>query len=220
MRYGCESPCQSEIVKAKMRQSCIDRYGVAYPMQNFDIMEKRKQTSINKYGTAFPFERQEIRDKAIVTSLEKYGVTNPIHALEIRAKTDWSQQKRKEYETMKRNGTYGKSKPEDRLYEILCEIFGADNVERQALVHKWPIDFYVKSTNTYIQYDSYWHGVGRDINEVAEHKNKRDVMIHRKMLTDIAQERYFVEHDMKLVRVQGLLFQQITQESIKRILKV
>jgi hypothetical protein len=28
----------------------------------------------------------------------------------------------------------------------------------------WPVDFYVKSINTYIQYDSeYWHGLDRSI---------------------------------------------------------
>lgn len=219
MHYGCESPLQSDVVKAKMRQSCVERYGVEYPMQDPDIMEKRKQTSCDKYGTAFPFERSAIRSKAIATNLERYGVSVPIQSPIVRARTDWSQQKLKEYETMKRNGTYGKSKPEDRLYEVLCEMFGVNDVERQSLVYKWPIDFYVKSVDTYIQYDSYWHGVGRDINEVAEYKNKRDVVIHKKMLTDAAQVRYFAEHDMKLVRVQGLKCQQITQDAIKLILE-
>ena len=103
---------------------------------------------------------------------------------------------------MKRNGTYGKSKPEDHLYEILCEMFSADDIERQVTVHKWPIDFYVKSIDTYIQFDgAYWHGLDRPIEVIAEHKTPRDVQIHKKWLTDQRQNEWFKEHNMKLIRI-------------------
>jgi len=118
---------------------------------------------------------------------------------------------------MKRNGTYRTSKPEDRLYQVLCEMFDIDDVDRQTLVYKWPIDFYAKSIDTYVQYDSYWHGVGRAIIEVAEHKVPRDVSIHKKMLTDIAQDAYFAERGMRLIRVQSLTPEQITPAAMRRM---
>lgn len=53
--------------------------------------------------------------------------------------------------------------------------------------------------------------------EVAEHKTKRDVSIHKKMLTDVAQDFYFKMHGMRLIRVQNLSVKQITPIAMKRM---
>lgn len=176
---------------------------------------KSKQTMLERYGAEYYMQCPQLKRQQEQTMIERYGVPFSVQSAVIRAKYDWFAIAQKRHETMKREGTYGKSKPEDKLHTVLCEIFGSDSVERQSWVHKWPIDFYVKNIDTYVQYDSYWHGVGRTIEEVAEYKTRRDVVIHRKMLTDIAQGEHFVQYNMKLVRIRGLSLKQITTKTIK-----
>jgi very-short-patch-repair endonuclease len=97
------------------------------------------------------------------------------------------------------------SKPEDDCHTLLVEIFGSENIERQAPVYKWPIDFYVSSIDTYIQLDGvYWHGLDRPIEKIAESDTHNDKAICKKWLTDREQERYFSEHGMKLIRITDL----------------
>lgn len=114
----------------------------------------------------------------------------------------------KRHETMKRNGTYRKSSVEDQVYDYLCSTFGDDQVERNVMINdKWPIDFYVKSIDTYIQLDGvYWHGLDRPIEEIAKHKTPRDAQIHKKWMTDRAQDAWFKERGMTLKRLTDVQF--------------
>jgi len=215
MYHFCSKKCSSEACKTgkichqKSIKTCQQRYGVFSIMQLLTIKEKRQKRSLDRWGVAHPMQNHSLKEKRNRTVKNIYGV-DFLFQSEMFSK--------RRHETMKRNGTYGKSKPEDRLYEILCEIFKKDNIERQKLVYKWPIDFYVKSIDTYVQYDGYWHGIGRIIDEVAEYKNKRDVNIHKKMLTDIKQNEFFQKHEMKLIRVKNLTQKQITVDVINQIL--
>jgi hypothetical protein len=110
---------------------------------------------------------------------------------------------------MKLSGTYRKSKSEDQCYDLLCECFGADDVERQVRINdRWAIDFYIKSIDTYVyvQFDGvYWHGLDRPIELIAEHRTKRDVQIHKKWATDREQDAWFSERGMKLIRISDTL---------------
>lgn len=114
----------------------------------------------------------------------------------------------KRHQTMKRNGTYKKSSIEERLYEYLCATYGVDDVGRNVLINdRWPIDFHVKSIDTYVQLDGvYWHGLDRPINEIAQHKTKRDVQIHKKWITDRRQDSWFKERGIRLVRLTDRQF--------------
>ena len=103
---------------------------------------------------------------------------------------------------MKRNGSYAKSKIEDEFYEALCAHFGKDDIERQSSVNGWPIDFFVKSRQTYVQFDGvYWHGLDRPLNMILENKSPRDRVIYGKWLTDCQQDEWFYLQNLKLVRV-------------------
>jgi len=241
-RYGVKATSQSPIVEAKRLETCLALYGGNAATSDFDVRAKVKltcdtkfgggvlcddsiraqfnATMLERHGALWPAQSPTILAKQHQTNVERCGKAIPFLTDEAKAKAQSPEAKLKRHLTMKRNGTYGKSKPEDRLYEVLCELFGEDDVERQAWVKRWPIDFYVKSIDTYVQYDSYWHGfkngVLRDINEVAEGKTNRDVQIHRKMLTDIAQREYFVKQGMRLVRIQNLTAKQITVDALNR----
>lgn len=62
---------------------------------------------------------------------------------------------------MKLNNTFHVSKPEDRLYNILCETFGEINVKRQYKSDLYPFnyDFYILHLDLYIECHFTWlHG--------------------------------------------------------------
>lgn len=65
---------------------------------------------------------------------------------------------RKRHVTMKRNGTYGTSRPENRMYNLLVEKFGKHDVVRQYSSDFYPFkcDFYVVSKDFYIEYNGHW----------------------------------------------------------------
>ena len=109
---------------------------------------------------------------------------------------------------MKANGTYRKSSVEDALYVYLCDKHGVEQIVRNALVNnRWPIDFYVKSIDTYVQLDGvYWHGLDRPIEVISEHRTKRDAQIHKKWLTDREQDRWFREQGLNLIRLTDVQF--------------
>ena len=65
------------------------------------------------------------------------------------------------YETMKKNGTFTKSKPEEDYYKYLVEKYGKNDVFRQYKSEKYPFacDFYIKSIDKYIECNYNWtHG--------------------------------------------------------------
>ena len=119
---------------------------------------------------------------------------------------------------MKKNGTYGKSKIEDAFYCTLCKIFTKKDVDRQITLseNNWSIDFYIKSIDTYIQFDGvYWHGLNRPIKEIKESKNPRDEKILKTYYRDIEQNRWCNENNIKLIRITDVEYSASTQSEIK-----
>ena len=137
----------------------------------------------------------------------------------ILAKFDYKTSNIRRHQTKKRNGSYGKSKEEDHLREILVSIFGQDDVEPHAPLNGWDIDFYVRSLNTYIQYDGqYYHGLDRPLEAIRQHKTITDKMIHRTFIRDSYQDHWCVQNNVKLVRISGYeLKEAIKINSFERI---
>lgn len=110
----------------------------------------RVRNSKEKYGYEYPWQNQTVKDRLKKSLLEKYKVDNI-------AKLDFI--KVREHETKKKNNSYGKSKIEDKIYNLLTEKFG--DVYRQYISEKYPFacDFYIPKIDTYIEYQGYWsHG--------------------------------------------------------------
>ena len=214
--HDCAAKSQNDgELRATIEATCLERYGTSSPLGSKSCQAKSRETCMSKYGVHHTGAAPTLVAKRQQTCVERYGSKSVLATARVREILRSDEVREKVYQTLKRNNSYCKSKPEDRLYEVLCEIFGVDDVERQAIVNdRWAIDFYVKSINTYVQYDSYWHGVGRTLDEVAQFKTKRDVVIHKKMLTDIAQKVFFEERNMKLVRIQSLVPSQMTRSVI------
>ena len=112
---------------------------------------------------------------------------------------------RKTVETKRKNGTFkATSKPEEALYQKLLERFDADDIERWVPINKWSIDFYIKSVDTYVQLDGvYWHGLDKSIDFLKENDTQR----YKWYLKDRQQDKYFSEHNLKLIRITDKQFE-------------
>lgn len=143
--------------------------------------------------------------KQQATVLARFGVKSVLSLPEVHFLANTPEKCRQRHETMKRNGSYFNSKSEDAFYEWLVLQFG--NVERQVVVNKWPIDFYVKSIDTYVQFDGeYWHGLDRSLEEIMRFKTPRDRTILLKYQIDRRQDEWFHKNNLKLIRVTDKQF--------------
>ena len=89
--YGVKNPNELQIIKDKIRKTCLEKYGVnsilkldhvrennrKIQIENKEIInDKRKQTCLEKYGVVNPLKNDDIKNKSQQTCLEKYGVDN------------------------------------------------------------------------------------------------------------------------------------------------
>lgn len=90
---------------------------------------------------------------------------------------------------------------------------------RQVNVSKfWVIDFYIKTIDTYLQFDGvYWHGLDRPIDEIRQSDKGRDKAIYRKWLVDRQQEKWFKDQGKRLVRITDKQFLSNSEESLTRL---
>lgn len=225
--HFCSIECRSKslknggIIAAIVKDACLEKYGVTVPSKSEAIKQKMKNTNLERHGVEWPLQNKNIYDKVLQTNLDRYGAENPYNQQSVKDKANSPTACKKRHETMKHNGSYAKSKPEDRVYEILCERFSFDDVERWKLMNnRWPIDFYVKSIDTYIQYDGvYWHGLNRKIKELKSSDKPRDKNIYKKWLIDREQDQWFVDNELRLVRISTAHIDQIIPELINEALK-
>lgn len=147
INYGVEYNSQREDVKIKRNNTIKERFNGKHIFQDTYIKNKIKNTNLKKYGVENYSQTNEYKKRVKQTNLKKYGVENPSQCLEIQ---------NKKYKTMIKNHTFGKSKEEDIIYQMLCEKF--DKVERQykSKLYPFPCDFYVHSLDLYIEYQGFW----------------------------------------------------------------
>lgn len=156
---GCASP----IIKQKMEKTNLDKYGVknnfcAGPLRD-KMIEKRELET----GYKYPLSNPEIIQKGINTCLSKYGVTN-YGASEQSKKEKREMWKTIEYrqkfrDTRVRNGSFAKSKDENKVFKLLDKKF--NEVIREYISDKYPFfcDFYIPEFDLYIECNFHWtHG--------------------------------------------------------------
>jgi hypothetical protein len=159
---------------------------------------------MKKYGVESVFSSKIMQEKIKKTMMAKYGVESPLDLQSCKENKCSQIAQQRRHTTMKRNGTYRSSKPENKLYLLLCEKFGEKSIERNIPIvgTRWSIDFFVRTKNVYIQFDGlYWHGLDRPIEIISEYKNKRDIIIHKKWLTDRKQDEWFSNKGLILLRL-------------------
>ena len=104
------------------------------------------------------------------------------------------------------------SRPEERLYELLIQRFGCEDVIHHISVNNYRIDFYVKSCNTYVQLDGlYWHGLDRPYEQLCTgpQKSKYD----RDRLCDA----YFTLKELRLIRITDRELKDDENAALSRI---
>lgn len=174
---------------------------------------KAKQTVFERYGAnsacQIPHVRKACMNARIqpdvianqqATVLARFGVKSVLSLPEVHVLANSPEAQKKRHETMKRNGAYYKSRPEEQCYLLLCERYGT--VERQVWMNGWAIDFYVPCIDTYVQEDGvYLHGLDRQIEIIKECKTKKDAEIYRKWQRDREQDEWFKSTGRRLLRI-------------------
>lgn len=190
-RYGVDNPQKSEIIQEKTRNTCLDRYGVDNVFSSTTIQEKIRLNCMKNHGVEHSSQRLDVKLKKIATCRQKFGVDHHMQSPEIQ---------RRMVKTFFMKGKGFVSKVELRCLNQLREIFG--DVEHQVSINGWLIDFYVKSVDTYVQFDGvYWHG--RLLTEEQRNNpvTKRDKDIVTKWFRDLEQIEWFSRNEKKLVRI-------------------
>jgi hypothetical protein len=182
LHYGFENPNKSQIVKDKIKNTCIEKYGTC----SYLITKECKQYIVDKYGVDnyrksdeckqkvskyHKEHKDELNKKRLKTFNEKYGVENPMQIESVKDKFDFIAVNKKGNETKRKNNTFNKSKAEDVIYNLLKQHFGKQDIIRQYISEQYPYncDFYIKSIDTYIEFNGTWTHGTHPFNENSEH---------------------------------------------------
>ncbi len=151
-------------------------------LEKHEFYEKIKNSVQLRYNVNNVSQLQEIKDKKKQTCLIKYGITTNLQAEKTKNKLkslrkdhNWLHMvNEKINETKRRNGTFNTSRPEEYIYERLCEIFTTDNVIRQHHTDEYPFDcdFYIIPLNLYIEYQGMWTHNDHPFDETNENDLK------------------------------------------------
>lgn len=177
--YGVPSYCQSkeyktwykgnkEVMISHYKQTCLNKYGVdnfqkskEYKTKQDEIINKRRQTNFERYGETsyskttewkeiFHSKKESMLEKMKNTCKRKYG-------REWYFQTEDS--KNKNYITQKKNGTFGKSKPEIELFKYLKNIYPNIIYQYKSKEYPWKCDYFIPEYKIYIELQGSWfHG--------------------------------------------------------------
>ena len=107
---------------------------------------------------------------------QQYGVDNVFQLPYVQAKLDAKKEQTQAHRnaTKRKNKTFKASMQEDKVYQLLCEKFGENDVIRQYRSEKYPFncDFYIKSINIYIECNFSWTHGGHWFDESSEEDQK------------------------------------------------
>lgn len=173
---GVENPFQSEEVKGKIKQTNLERYNSEYSFQSKEIKDKIKNTKEERYGNS---NYNNIK-KARKTNLEKYGVDCVLKREDVVKLKNSEENKRKQYNTKKRNNTFNTSKTEKELEVELRKIFPDLKTQYKSEIYPFHCDYYIPELDLYIEYNGTWtHGFHffdkdnqEDLDKLEKWKNK------------------------------------------------
>lgn len=85
-KYGAENPFASEEIKDKIKQTHLDKYGVEYISQSAEIKQKVEETCLKRYGAVKYSKTNECKEKTKQAILDKYGVYSTTLLPEVQTK--------------------------------------------------------------------------------------------------------------------------------------
>ena len=147
----------AEEYNKKSRETCMEKYGVPYYFQTDDFrkMMHDKASSDDAIGRMM---KSMVSMYGVMYSHQIPSVKEQFRQRVIDNRDDFN---RKRLATVMENNTFNSSKCEDKLYDLLVELFGESDVCRQYNSDEYPYacDFYIKSRNMYIELNAHWsHG--------------------------------------------------------------
>lgn len=151
-KYGVDNPMKVDAIQKKARQTCLKKYGHEWARSTEEVQEKARQTNMERRGVEYPLQDKVVRQKMSETLAERYGVSN---IAKLQSVCD--QIKMTKFE----KGTFHTSQSEEILFQMLCDVFGIDDVLRQygSDVYPFACDFYIRSRDMYIELNGTWtHG--------------------------------------------------------------
>ena len=159
--YGVSNYMNSQEIKNKLRNKFILKYGVSNPSYLPDVIEKRKNTSLEHFGVSCPFQSNDIKNKIKNILLDKYGaeyISQTKHwKIKYNSKKEYTVNKL--FETKRKNGSLGKSKEEDKIYQLLKEKYPQTIHHYKSKEYPFVCDFFIPEIDTYIEYQGYFtHG--------------------------------------------------------------
>lgn len=211
--HFCSNACKFEahragkILRVVSERTSLERYSSTTPMSSPIVIAKWLGTFKERYGedVTSPLQVPGAKERRARTHLERYGVehTFQVEAFKQKRNVTWQR-------NMPQNFI---SKSELKFKIALEERFGKDDIIHQRWVNGHPIDFYVKSIDTYVQFDGvYWHGLNRPIDVIQTSTSVRDKTIFKHWLNDREQDTWFAEKGLRLVRITDV---QDANEAIK-----
>ena len=156
-RYNVEYTTQVEEFKEKAKATMLKNHGVEHALQAKECMDKAKQTWKEHFGENIenPYQAKSVKNKKEAVYQKRYGVKNPGQMDHVKQASHSKEAIAKAHETRKKNGTYGKSKQEDRIAEKLSDLF---TVHRQYSDERYPFacDFYLPERDIFIEFNGYY----------------------------------------------------------------
>jgi csr/mutH/archaeal HJR family nuclease len=198
-RYDSKNVYASEYGKQKCRETWLENLGVENPFQSEEVKEKIKQTNLERYNSEYSFQSKEIKDKikntkeerygnsnynntekARKTNLEKYGVDCVLKREDVVKLKNSEENKKKQYNTKKKNNTFNTSKIEQELEIELRKIFPKLKTQYKSKNYPFNCDYYIPELDLYIEYNGTWtHGFHffdkdnqEDLDKLEKWKNK------------------------------------------------
>ena len=156
-KYSIRKP--QELQNKLRKETSIQKYGSKISVN----WEKAKKTYVEKYGVDNPGKSKQCQEKAKQTNLKKYGNEHFSNTKQFKQqmKDNYNIYQQKQNTTKTKNKSYNTSKIEDKIYELLKQKFGEQNIKRNYFCkeYPWKCDFYIQSKNLYIEYQGMWtHG--------------------------------------------------------------
>ena len=183
--------------KEKHKNTNLEKYKVESYFQSEDFQNKRAEAILNKYGSFQAFYDSQ-QEKLKKTCSEKFGSTNVFSSDYFKQlMTDQKKKDRveKANATKIKNKSFNTSKDEEKLYNILCNKYGAENVitpytsARYADKngYQFKCDFYVTSQDLFIELNDHWTHGGHPF----DNTNAEDLLLLKKWQERAEESKFF-----------------------------
>ena len=183
-KYSVDWYSKSNEYIEKIHNTCLNKYGENHFTKTEQYKDNIKKINNEKYGCDWGFQSDIIKDKIKQTCISKYNCENISQnkQISIRKSIKMSslESQKKHKETLKRNNTFNKSKPEEECYNILKKKFPYIIRQYKDIRYPFNCDFYIPSIDLFIEYNgSQFHHRHEfdnnnidDINELNKLKEK------------------------------------------------